>query len=96
MPRLRWSQSATLDVSRLYAFLSPKSREAARRAVQVIQNGIGVLVTHPEVGRLIDGLPTSIRQRVIEFGHGAYVVRYQYDAREIVILAVRHCKEIDF
>jgi len=93
VPRLRWSQPAVRDISRLHAFLSPKSGEAAQHAVRTIRNGVRVLGVHPEIGRLVDDLPSTLREWVIEFGHGAYVVRYYYDGKEVVILAVRHGKE---
>ncbi len=91
MPRLIWSQPALLDVARLHAFLVPKSREAAQRAVKAIRHGVKALAKHPE-----SGLPPEFREWVIEFGHGAYVALYHYDGKQIVMLAVRHGREAGY
>lgn len=96
MPRLRWSQSALLDVDRLYDFLAPKTREAAKRAVQSIRRGIQALSKHPQIGRPVEEMPPEFREWVIEFGHGAYVALYHYDGKQIVILAVRHGREAGY
>ena len=96
MPRLKWSQSALLDVSRLHDFLAPKSRDAAKRAVKVIRQGVQALGKHPEIGRLIEEMPPEFREWVVEFGQGAYVALYHYDGKQIVILAVRHGREAGY
>ena len=96
MPRLRWSQPALLDVARLHAFLAPKSLDAAKRGVRVIRQGVKALAKHPESGRPVEELPLEFREWVIEFGHGAYVVLYHYDGKQIVILAVRHGREAGY
>ena len=43
MPRLIWSQQALLDVQRLYRFLASKNRDAAKRAVSAVRQGVRVL-----------------------------------------------------
>jgi plasmid stabilization system protein ParE len=96
MPRLIWSQPALLDVARLHAFLVPKSREAARRAVKAIRQGVKALVKHPQSGRPVEELPPEFREWVIEFGHGAYVALYHYDGKQFVMLAVRHRREAGY
>jgi plasmid stabilization system protein ParE len=96
MSRLRWSQSALLDVSRLHAFLAPKSRNAAKRAVKALRQGVKALAKHPEIGRPVDELPSDFREWVIDFGHGAYIALYHFDGKQIVILAVRHGREAEY
>jgi plasmid stabilization system protein ParE len=93
MPRLRWSEAALLDVARLYEFLAPKSRDAAKRAIKTIRQGIKALGRHPEIGRPVEELPLEFREWVIEFGSGAYIAVYHFDGSEVVILAVRHGRE---
>jgi plasmid stabilization system protein ParE len=93
MPSLKWSPQGLRDVARLHDFLAPKSRDAARRAVSAIRQGVRLLGKFPEMGRPVDELPTEFREWVIEFGGGAYVALYRYDGKEIVILAVRHGHE---
>ncbi|MGD0758769.1 MAG: type II toxin-antitoxin system RelE/ParE family toxin [Candidatus Sulfotelmatobacter sp.] len=96
MPRLKWSQRALLDVDRLHAFLVPKSRDAAKRAVKAIRQGIKALGKHPEIGRPVEEMPPEFREWVIEFGNGAYVALYHYDGKEVVILAIRHGREAGY
>ncbi|MGA2967268.1 MAG: type II toxin-antitoxin system RelE/ParE family toxin [Terriglobales bacterium] len=96
MSRLTWSQPALLDVARLHAFLAPKSRDAAKRAVKAIRQGVKALGKHPEIGRPIEELPLEFREWVIDFGSGAYVAPYHYDGKEVVMLAVRHEREAGY
>jgi plasmid stabilization system protein ParE len=96
MPRLRWSQPALLDVARLHGFLAPKSRDAAKRAVQAIRHGVKALGKHPEIGRPEEELPPEFREWVIEFGHSACIALYHYDGKQVVILAVRHGREAGY
>jgi plasmid stabilization system protein ParE len=96
MPRLKWSQPALRDVTRLHTFLAPKSLDAAKRAVGAIRQGVKALGKHPQMGRPVDELPTEFREWVIEFGAAAYVALYHYDGNQIVILAVRHGREAGF
>jgi len=96
MPRLKWSPQSLRDVARLHDFLAPKSRDAAKRAVQAIRQGVKLLGKHPEMGRPVEEMPTEFREWVIEFGGGAYVAIYHYDGKEVVILAVRHGREAGY
>ena len=96
MPPLKWSPQSLRDVTRLYDFLAPKSREAAKRAASVIRQGVKSLGKFPEMGRPVDELPTEFREWVIEFGSGAYVALYHFDGKEIVILAIRHGHEAGY
>ena len=96
MPRIRWAQRASLDLIRLHRFLAAKSEDAAYRAIQTIRQGVKPLGKHPEMGRTVEDLPSDIREWVIEFGQSAYIVRYRYDGKHIVILAVRHGREAGF
>ena len=96
MPRLKWSPHALRDVVRLHDFLSPKSRDAAKRAVGAIRQGVKLLGKNPEIGRPVEEMPAEFREWVIEFGSGAYVALYRYDGKEVVILTVRHGREAGF
>lgn len=41
-------------------------------------------------------LPEEFREWLIDFADSGYVVRYRLDAREVVILAVRHQREAGY
>lgn len=96
MQRVKWSRAALTDVARLYEFLAPKSRDAAKRAIKAIRQGVKGLGKHPEIGRPVEELPSEFREWVIEFGSGAYIALYHYDGKEVVILAVRHGREAGY
>ena len=93
MPRVRWSQSALRDVARHFDFLRSKSVDAATRAIKTIRQGVRILAFHPEIGRPLDDLSPEFREWIIEFGHGAYVVLYRYDGKQVVLLSIRHSRE---
>ena len=94
MPRVIWSQAALLDVQRLYRFVAPKNLDAAKRAVKALRTGFYVLQLQSAIGRPIDDMPTEFREWIIDFGDSGYVVRYRIDSELVVILAVRHQKEV--
>lgn len=96
MPRLKWSQPALLDVARHHAFLTPKNRDAAQRAVKPIREGVKAPGNFPQLGRPVEELSPEFREWVIEFGQAAYVVLYRYDGKQTVILAVRHSREAGY
>lgn len=96
MPRLVWSEPALADVARLHAFLAPKSREAAQRAVKAIRGGVKELSRHPEVGRPVEDMLPEFRELVVEFGQGAYVALYHFHGEQVLILAVRHGREAGY
>jgi plasmid stabilization system protein ParE len=73
MPRLKWSQPALFDIARLHAFLVPKSRDAAKRALKAIRQGVKALAKHPESGPPVGDLSPEFREWVIEIGHGACI-----------------------
>jgi len=96
MPRLIWSPAAITDVSRLHAFLAPKNRDAAKRAVGAIRQGVKLLGQHPEAGRPGEEMLPEFREWSIEFGSGGYVALYRFDGTEVVILAIRHAREAGY
>lgn len=96
MPRLIWSRAALDDVARLHAFLAPKNRDAAQKAVRAIRAGVKAIEQHPEIGRPVEDMAPEFREWPIKFGAGGYVVLYRYDGRDAVILAVRHGREADY
>jgi plasmid stabilization system protein ParE len=96
MPPLIWSQPALLDVARLHDFLAPKSRDAAKRAIKAIRQGMKALGKHPQIGRPVEEMPPEFREWIIEFGNSAYLALYRYDGKQVVILAVRHGREAGY
>jgi plasmid stabilization system protein ParE len=94
--RIIWTPPALRDLSRLHAFLAPKNRTAARRAVRAIREGVKALATHPEMGRPAEGMPPQFREWFIQFGRSGYLALYRYEGELVAILAVRHGKEAGY
>ncbi len=96
MPRLIWSPQALSDVQRLYRFLASHNLDAAKRAVKAIRQGVKVLGHQPAVGRPIPDMEPEYREWLIDFGDNGYVVLYRLAGDEVVILAVRHQREVGY
>jgi plasmid stabilization system protein ParE len=96
MARLIWTPSALRDMARLHGFLASKNRDAARRAVRSIRDGVKTIAAYPEIGRPVDEMPPEFREWPIPFGDSGYVVLYRHDGALTAILAVRHAKEAGY
>ena len=62
MPPLIWTEAALANVRRLYRFLAETNLAAAKRAVKVIRDGVGVLAAHPQAGRMVEDMDELFRQ----------------------------------
>jgi len=96
MPQVKFAPAAIRDLQRVREFLRPKSADAARRAGEVIRQGVKILCAHPRLGRMIDDLPEQFREWPIDFGDSGYVVRYRITDDAVTILAIRHQKEAGY
>ena len=70
--------------------------DAARRAIAVIRQGVRLLRDHPEVGRPAETMPLGFREWPIGFGAYGYLALYRLDGSNVVILAVRHGRELGY
>jgi plasmid stabilization system protein ParE len=95
LPRLIWSPSALRDVGRLHAFLVGKNRPAAARAIAAIRAGVRSLAEHPQIGRTVPDTP-EYREWPIAFGSYGYLALYRLDGDAVVLLAIRHGRELDY
>ena len=73
-----------------------KIRNAARRAVTAIREGVRLLERHPEAGRPVEDMEPEFREWLIEFGSGGYLALYRFEGSEVVLLAVRHTREAGY
>lgn len=96
MPSLTWTPRAVADLARLHRFLAEKNPEAARRAVRAIRGGLRLLEAYPEAGRPAEGMDPAFREWWIAFGGGGYLALYRLDGPRVVVLAVRHGREMGF
>jgi plasmid stabilization system protein ParE/predicted transcriptional regulator len=84
------------DLARLHAFLAPKNRAAASRAIRTIRQGVKALATHPDMGRPAEGMAPHFREWFIPFGSSGYLALYRHEGELVAILAVRHGKEAGY
>jgi len=91
---LRFTPTALTDLERLAAFLRDSDPAAAAETIPGILDGIRLLATHPLIGRPIEA---NRRELLIFRGRSGYVVQYafRHDQDEVVLLAVRHQRELD-
>lgn len=96
MPSLIWSPEALADVQRLYRFLADKNPDAARRAAQVIREGMQIVADQPSIGRPAEDMPPEFREWPIPFGASGYVALYRLGPEVALVVAVRHQKEAGY
>lgn len=86
-----WLTAATKDAVRLFYFLEKKDAEAARRMLQLLEEGAEFLTGSPRIGMPVgDGR----REFYMQFGGGYYVLRYMLDPEEnVVIVRTWHSRE---
>jgi plasmid stabilization system protein ParE len=94
MAVVRLAPPAVRDLERLAAFLRGDNPAAAAATVRTIFDGLRVLEKHPLIGR---SLFRSRRELVIYRGRTGYLAQCSCDAAadEVLILAIRHQREID-
>jgi plasmid stabilization system protein ParE len=90
--KVLWSPGAVRDLERLREFLESKSPRSAEHAALRIGNGAAALADQPELGRLVEDLE-NVRDLVMHFGGGAYVLRYRIYAEAVLIARVWHSRE---
>ena len=96
MPQVILSPAALRDLKRLREFLHSKSPVVAQRAAQTIRSALAQFGQQPAMGRPIEGLPEVFREWVIPFGDSGYLARYRIEPDVIVVLAVRHQREVGY
>ena len=96
MKRLFWTPRALADLDRLHDFLAERDPGAARRAVRAIREGLRLMEAHPEAGRPAEGMDPEFRERLIAFGRSGYLALYRVDGALVVVLAVRHGREVGY
>jgi len=96
MPSVKWTAHAVRCVRIIHAFLSERDRSAANSAVGVIRKSASLLARHPGLGRPALDLEAEHRELLIPFGAAGYVLLYRVDGDDVLVLAVRHQKEVGY
>jgi len=82
------SDEALADLDRLAVFLADRDPAAARRAVRRPRGAILSLRDKPRRGR--PGSREDLREMVVPFGQGVYVVRYRVGADQVIVARIFH------
>ncbi|WP_366852886.1 type II toxin-antitoxin system RelE/ParE family toxin [Phenylobacterium sp.] len=90
MIRVRVTPAAYRDLSRLVAWLAPKTPRAADLAADAMTLAIDSLGEMPSRGRPIG---RGFRELPVKFGRYGYVVRYRIDERDVVVSSIRHARK---
>jgi plasmid stabilization system protein ParE len=90
-----YSARALDNLERAFEFLLAENPSAAPVAADAIASAVGMLATHPLVGRRVEGV---LRELVISFGATGYIALYRYVVQldQVRVLALRHQRDIGF
>ncbi|MEO8250843.1 MAG: type II toxin-antitoxin system RelE/ParE family toxin [Burkholderiales bacterium] len=92
MTTIAYSGRARADIVRLSEFLVETYPTAADATADLIEEAIGVLGNHLEIGRKVG---SELRELIISRGRSGCLALYHFDARsdEVFVLAIRHQRE---
>jgi plasmid stabilization system protein ParE len=97
--RVRFTEEAKEDLEEMYDFLLERDFQAAGEALAAIEHAVTMLEKFPfSCRKAADGAHGPfLRELVVPFGNGGYVVLFEISARDAVtVLAVRHQRESDY
>lgn len=87
---LRWTSKALSDLARLYEFLTPASKSAAARTVQLLAAAPVNLLANPRLGeKLAEFEPREVRRILV----GHYEMRYEIRESHLYVLRLWHTRE---
>ena len=90
MKQVRVTDAAYRDLSRLAAWLAPKSPRAADLAADVLTEAIASLAELSDRGR---PLGHGVRELSVAFGRDGYAVRYRVSEAWVTVTRIRHTRE---
>ena len=82
--------AANRDVVRLTDFLAERNPRAALRANDLLAASALSLSEMPERGRLV---AEGLRELVVRFGRGAYILQYRVEADRVIVARIFHSLE---
>ena len=90
--KLVFSPVAIEDLQRLYIFISERNPSSLKKAAKRLRQAFEILKEHPLIGYELDHL-TGIRELLIPFGKGNYVIRYRAEKKRVSIAHLWHSRE---
>jgi plasmid stabilization system protein ParE len=95
--RLRFTEEATDDLTRLYSFIADNNPAAADKALEVLSKAWEMLESFPFSCRKAEGGGPLLREMIIPFGSNGFVALFEIEQDDVVtVLAVRHQREEDY
>ncbi|MGC2111804.1 MAG: type II toxin-antitoxin system RelE/ParE family toxin [Candidatus Korobacteraceae bacterium] len=86
MTRIRWTTNAATDFTDIVERIRAESPDTALHVARTIYDGIAVLQTSPNQGRI--GLAENTRELV--FAPWPYIVVYEIIEDQVQVLRIRH------
>ena len=95
MASLAYDERALDDLIRLADFLAKEGPASALAAIDLIEEAVGVLASHPLIGGQVLG---ELRQLVISRGRTGYLALYEYQPAfdRVIVRAIRHQRETGY
>jgi len=90
MRTVEFSPTARRDLNRLRQWLEERAPQVTHRAVETIIAAYRSLGEFPERGR---SLPEDLRELIVPFGSTNYVIQYDVQPRQVIILRIFHALE---
>jgi len=87
---VRFTRPADQDLDRLSAFLGGYGEDLALRGVRLIREAIATLSEMPDRGR---PAPRGSRELIVQFGSGAYIIRYRVGPGIVIVARIFHSLE---
>jgi plasmid stabilization system protein ParE len=94
MPQIIFTRRAQIDLERLKSFLATESPRAAKNAVNALKTAFLLIHKHPRIGKM--QADANQHDLIVPFGASGYIIRYELREEIILILAIRHQKEVGF
>ena len=88
--KVKWTNKALSDLSRLFEFLATVNRQAAAKVVRSLTAAPMRIVDQPRIGERLDGYePREVRCLLV----GRYEIRYELKNDILYVLRIWHTKE---
>ncbi|MBY5810834.1 type II toxin-antitoxin system RelE/ParE family toxin [Rhizobium leguminosarum] len=94
---LKYTQTFYEDLDRLADFLIERDPDLAERALNAIQKALMIIQDFPLMARRASADDPLLRELVVPFGSGGYVILFKVmNETSVIVLAVRHQREEDY
>lgn len=93
---VKWTPNALQGIETAYRFLLEKDTIAAQAAIHAIRDKADLLQKFPQIGKPAPDLEPEYRELIVPFGGSGYVILYEILEDYILVLAVKHQKEVGY